>query len=593
MALTGCPAVVVRLLATLPFVDRLDLVALSGWSRGAVYAAVAHLQAQGLAAAVPHAAPHIAATRRFHLTAAGLHRLAGDAGLSVDALLHTHPVSAQWQRLLLQRLDAVAAIYRVAATIALLARPLRFQWYRASPVDAAITLPDGRTIAIVRQGRMVDRTPFAKRLRRFREGPLPSTVLVLVPDAVRLRAARRLLAGAPTSALLALERDAVSAGATDPVWHLAAGAAAVDLRTALAHTGPGGSPPAEALPKRAALPAALDAGGCGTGAAAGSPDHLLPVLLRPAEKRTLDLLFDWPWLTPHHLGALLGVRPSRLAALLQRLRRLDLAAAASVAGRRRLVLTDRGLALLARRDRTAVGPARRRWSAVPRDPNAPVSWRNVTGSASRQLLRHAEHTAAVHWFTAVLAEQSRSRGWELAQLDPPRRAARYFWHHDRLHSVRPDAFGLLQAAGTTWPFFLEWERRAVRPTTMAARLAPYRRYYASPRPTDDHGRPPAVLIVFDDELATTPFLRTAREALARDRVSIPVWVTHRRALAQVGPLGPAWRPPLGGAPAAAFPGVLSREAAGRATRGTGGAARERVDGDEHLVTLLAEGGEER
>ena len=594
MALTGGPAVALRLLATMPFLDRLDLVPLAGWSRGTVYAAVAHLQDRGLVAAVPHAAPDIAATRRFHLTAAGLHRLAADAGRPVEALLHTHPVSAQWQRLLLQRLDAVAASYRVAATIAHLAHPLRWQWYRAGPVDAALTLPDGRTIAIVRQGMTVARTPFAKRLWRLRAGPLPSVVLVLAPDPGRLRATGRLLAGAPTCALLALEREAVAAGATDAVWHVAGGRAGpVDLHTALAHTGPGGSPPAEAPPKRATLPAALDAITRGAGAVADTPDHLLPVLLTPAEKRTLDLLGDWPWVTPPHLRALLGVGPARCGQLLRRLQRRSLVAAVSVTGRRRLVLTDRGLGLLARRDRTAVGAARQRWSAAPRDPARPLSWRNVTGTASRQLLRHLTHTTAVQWFVATLAAQARLWGWDLVELAPPRRAARYFQYHERLHSVRPDAFGVLQGAGTTWPFFLEWERRAIRPTTMAARLVPYRRYYATPRPTDDHGAPPAVLIVFDDDLAATRFRRVARETLARDRITVPLWVSHRRALAQLGPLGPAWRSPLSSTPAAAFTGPLARAAPGRTTTKPGGAAREWWAGDEDLVRLLAEGAAER
>ena len=49
--------------------------------------------------------------------------------------------------------------------------------------------------------------------------------------------------------------------------------------------------------------------------------------------------------------------------------------------------------------------------------------------------------------------------------------------------LRPAAQG-----GATWPFFLEWERRAVRPSTMSARLAPYLRYYSSHRPTDDPRR---------------------------------------------------------------------------------------------------------
>ena len=51
----------------------------------------------------------------------------------------------------------------------------------------------------------------------------------------------------------------------------------------------------------------------------------------------------------------------------------------------------------------------------------------------------------------------------------------------------------------------------MRPSTMSARLAPYLRYFSSHRPTDDHGVPPSVLVVFDDDIARTHFLRVARE----------------------------------------------------------------------------------
>ena len=174
-----------------------------------------------------------------------------------------------------------------------------------------------------------------------------------------------------------------------------------------------------------------------------------------------------------HLGQLLGLGRARLYQVLERLGEHGLVIAADMEGRRCLALSDRGLAALARRDRTAVGTARQRWSAAPVKPEAPLTWRNVRGSRSRQLLRNLDHTQAVHWFLAVLANQSRSQGWKVVQFDPPRRATRFFPHHDRLHSVRPDAFGVLRREGKERPFFLEWERRAVRPVTMAARIAPY------------------------------------------------------------------------------------------------------------------------
>ena len=76
---------------------------------------------------------------------------------------------------------------------------------------------------------------------------------------------------------------------------------------------------------------------------------------------------------------------------------------------------------------------------------------------------------------------------------------------------------------------------------MADRIAPYLRYYSSHRPTDDHGSQPIVLVVFEDDVARTHFLRVARDEMERTGVSVPLWVSHRSLLERVGPLGRAWR----------------------------------------------------
>ena len=534
----GCEAQLLRALADMPFLNRQEMVSITGRSRGAVYEAMESLQEGGLCNSVLHAVDPFPPARRFHLTAAGLRRLADRENASGDDLVRTRPVSAEWRRSLMERMDSLASVYHVASLISDVAYPLRFRWYRSSKLDAGMELPDGKTVGIVRQGLTADRSVFAQRLWRLKDEPMPGVVLVLATDGVRLRHARRTLSTTEIPALLAIEGEAVVADADAPIWTPAQVSAAVSLRYVLDRTDPGGPLPKEPQPGLASVPDDLPV----MGTAADMADHMLPVTLRPAEKRALDLVFDWPWITLTELAGLMSISPRRASQLINPLEGFNLVARPREAGGR-LAPSDRGLALLARRDRTSVAAARKRLSVVPEDASAPYGWRNLTGSRSRQLLRNIEHTAAVHAFLAALTGQARHLGWEIEQLDPPRRAPRHFRHDDRMRAVYPDAFGVLKKGETTWAFFLEWERRAVRPSTMAARLAPYLRYYSSHRPMDDHGARPAVLIVFDDDIAATHFLRVAREWMQASRVTVPLWVSHKEAIDSLGPLGRAWRTP--------------------------------------------------
>ena len=524
----------------MPLLDRLELAAVSGTPDRTAYDAVDSLERAGLAASISHATDLLGSTRRYRLTVQGLHRLAEADGAALADLLRMRPVSAQWRRILMERLDAVGVIYRLASFIAAETGPVSLRWYRAAPLDAAIELSDGRTLGIVRQGLTSDRTGFSKRLFRLGKGPLPGAVLMLMPDDVRLRHTRRALDESEVPALLALERDAAWADPSKPVWHLPSAASALDLRYVLSsYLEQGGRLAFEQEPMLATLPEDIAQGGQGS----PSPHWLLPALLKPAEKRVLDLLFDWPGIASDDLCELLGLSLGRLHEVLAALAESGLASRIAIEEHRSLALTDRGLASLAWRDRTSVGAVRKRWSIEPAGRGTPIGWRRVSGRRSRQLLRNLDHTAAVHGFIAVLARQSRSMEWELAQIDPPMRAARHFRHQYGRRSVHPDAFGTLQRNGASWSFFLEWERRAVRPSTMAARLAPYLRYYSSHSPEDDHGAQPAVLVVLRDDIAATHFLRVARAEMNRAGVEIPLLVSHPGLLGREGPLGRSWRTP--------------------------------------------------
>ena len=81
MKITGSERETLSVIASCPFVDRLELAAISGASRSAVYEAVRGLEDGGLVAHVPHAADLIPPTRRYRLTARGLGALAEDRGL--------------------------------------------------------------------------------------------------------------------------------------------------------------------------------------------------------------------------------------------------------------------------------------------------------------------------------------------------------------------------------------------------------------------------------------------------------------------------------------------------------------------------------
>ena len=532
-------------LSRAPLLDRLELTAISGWSPSAVYRAVEILERDRLVRSVGHASELISPTRRYMLTSSGLRRLATAEGVPLDRLLCERPVSEQARRRCLSRIDALAPLYRLCCCVADCSYPLQIHSYRALPIDLCLRLADGRTIALSRLGRLNERSGVTKRIAQLRDGLAFAALLLLTPDETRLRYAARRLRTMPEPCFLALERDAACAAPDARIWRTPSGSVALSLREALDLAGPHQSWPAERPLVRVSEPIR-------EGASEGRTDWTLAASLGPSEKHALDLLADWPWLRLDHLAALLGVRRTRLGQLLQKIGDAGLIVRAQVASRTRLALSNRGLALAARRDRASVGELRRRWSIELITQDDGFEWRNVKGTRTRQLLRNLTHTESVHAFLATVAKQAHSNGWDVTQLDPPQHASRYFRYQERLRSIQPDAFGVLSRNGQDQPFFLEWERRAIRPSTMAKRIAPYLRYYDTKRPLEDHGAIPLVLVAFDSEVAADHFLRVAREEMDHARISVPLFVSDREQLESVGPLGRAWRTVDSARPTEAF-----------------------------------------
>ena len=261
----------------------------------------------------------------------------------------------------------------------------------------------------------------------------------------------------------------------------------------------------------------------------------LALQLTAAGKQALDLLAAWPLCTTEQLANLLGgVSERRVNQVLRPLRRRGLVRSDGNA----LVLTDKGLTALARRDRAAVGPLLDRWTPQ-RDGGVYI------GSALRALASQGEHQRGLAELVSMLAlDASSSRDHTLLDLLPTHRSQITYPHRDTTYVIHPDAsFQLGYKDEWTW-CLLEYERRATTPKRLPERLASYRRYFRSGRARLDHeGRSPMVLFVFESEHAERVFLR-----IAADMPEAPLAGATVESIGFDGPLGEAWRLPAPVAP---------------------------------------------
>ena len=101
--------------------------------------------------------------------------------------MRAYPVSREWLALLIRRMDAVASVYRLAASLSPGIDELRshVEFHRPGRFDATITLHDGRSFGVVRQGLALRRRSLYDRLRAIAEYDYtrrPDTTLMLTPS---------------------------------------------------------------------------------------------------------------------------------------------------------------------------------------------------------------------------------------------------------------------------------------------------------------------------------------------------------------------------------------------------------------------------
>ena len=166
------------------------------------------------------------------------------------------PVSQQWRRILLEWLDAVAVLCRLASTVAN-ASPARFAT-AAVPGRCRWTppccFPAAGPWAWCGRDPPPTAPPSPNACGGWARGRCPEPSCSSRPTRCRLWHARWLRARTPVNALLALERDAVLAGLDAPVWRPPSGGARLDLGYVLERLRPGGELPQEGPPSQSVPP---------------------------------------------------------------------------------------------------------------------------------------------------------------------------------------------------------------------------------------------------------------------------------------------------------------------------------------------------
>ncbi|MXV79889.1 MAG: hypothetical protein F4007_04430 [Chloroflexi bacterium] len=512
---------------------------------------LARLARRGLADSRPHRLQLVGVRpqRRFFPTREGVVGLAGGSRAGIERLMRLYPVSRQWCRVLAERLDAVAALYRVASIIATLdanEAPVVVTHCRTGPYDLLLRLPSGRTVGLVRQGPMLTNASLRYRIRtieRMNALERPGLTLILTDSEQDMRRVLRAIAdpSAHTETLVAVTGDVIAdqgeVGGESRVWQQGGYGFAstptlepdVPLSTIVAHA----HRLAEAYPSlsRAPMGRPLNASRADLPDPAEQFDQApsaLSLRLSRAEKRALDLLAGWPFCSPAQLAGLMdGVSERRANQVLHDLRKHGLVQREELG----YLLSDAGLTYLARRDRSAVGPTLDRWTPLRDDEG-------YIGSLVQTAANQHRHQAGVTELCARLsAEAARSPDHELLDLLPTQRSQISYEHQWTRYPLYPDAsFQLSYQDDWHW-CLVEFERRATTPRRVPERLRAYRRYFGSDYVRPDHaGQLPLVLFVFETERAESTFLDTAEQVSPA-----PFLSSHLDAIREQGVLGRSWR----------------------------------------------------
>ncbi len=523
-------------LSRTPFIDSADLAGILGEPHATVHRALSGLLADGIIGRVSHGTAHLPSSQRYFITANGIRETARVLGFDTPSdYVRANPMSREWLTLLMRRMDAVASVYRMATALSPGIDGLRtsVEFHRRGRFDATITLHDGRSFGVVRQGLALRRRSLYDRLRAIAQydcSRRPDTVLFLVISVWEERLTARFCDERNIrDCYVAVEsRDALEGDLRHwryTGWEI--GSRFFSLEGVVSRTSPGGGSGIQSPErKRTSLP---------------DPEKMAQAApafgLSPSEKRTLDIITDHPMIPRDHLAKWLGVSEGRVSQMMRSL--VDTWGLVERRGKRgdvRYTLSDEGIRYVTHRDRAELPTTRGIWSTELTTDNE--GRRRHVGHRIETWARQTRHADGITWFLSKLEAETRADpDSELRWSVPTARSDRaYNWGDS---AIAPDAVGHLVARGLHVPFYFEHELRARHPQGVMARLRPYERYYWSPEHKDDQPPYPYTLFVVDTEEIEDTYVSTASGPAD---MSLPILVSCIPVLSTTGILGPSWRP---------------------------------------------------
>lgn len=538
-----------RWLLRLPLASARELAPFLASSEATVYRSLSFLERHGLAAHVIAGRPLVPPSRRYWLTPAGISTLARIDHKREDELLTSFPISREWLHALLRRLDSLIAVYQVAAAVADSYYVDNFRWYRTIPLDAAVHLEGSSWFGIHREGPLATLFHRRRRLRTMADAWFMPDLLALVPDSWRQQDWLRRMRHLQIRGAVAIEEGFLTEPRPDArVWLRRGSARHESLEEVLGQLDGSHAPRESPFRQNSPPPESFVADPINRKTAL--KDYELPLVLKPFEKEIIDLITAWPLMTVNDLADFLGITRQGVDKALRTPIRHGVVDRIFVNGDRVSphALPNRGLIMLAKRDRLPTQHTLHAWSAEPRNgsygPDDGWDTADTRGTRMRPLMRAITHTAMVCSFFAIFHRQAREDGGRLANAESFHRSWRGFADRDGYAGqLRPDGYGVFTSGTFRVPFFVEWERRANKPGLYIDKLRPYIRYYKSDRADEEPGEWPVLLLVLRDATAEDGFWRVASDQLrwhpVGDRLRVPT-STAELAL-DPGPLRRVWR----------------------------------------------------